>query len=67
MDDKARICRSISAEHPVDEVFTEVTTLLDARLGDSPKVPPEAKAEASGWRLPEVIDIENRFYGSLKQ
>ena len=48
------------------EIFKEVEILLDEKIGKAPDVTDAARAASSEWRVPQVIDIENRFYGSLK-
>lgn len=48
------------------EIFKQVEVLLDEKTGKAPDVTDAARAESSEWRVPQVIDIENKFYGSLK-
>lgn len=51
----------ISAVPPADEVFKEVAAVLDKqfKLED-----PSSAGIGSDWRPKQVVDIENRFYGS---
>ena len=49
------------------EIFKEVELLLDEKTGKAPDITDAARAESSEWRVPQVIDIENKFYGSLKE
>lgn len=64
-DSHLLFCR-ISAVPSAKEIFREVEAVLDEKTGKAPDVTDAARAESSEWRVPQVIDIENKFYGSLK-
>jgi hypothetical protein len=46
-----------------DEIFGKVVAVLDEKLGKDSE---DGATEASEWRTPAVVDIENRFYSIVK-
>lgn len=61
------LVRRVSAEPDADRIFAMVEPILDEKLGKEAVVPERTRSESSEWRMPQVIDIENRFYGGLRE
>jgi len=61
------VCCSISAVDSANNIFQKVVAVLDKKLGkDSTEEGAVGDNDPSEWRSAAVVDIENRFSGSLK-